>query len=129
MMLKAYMVYSLFLGPQEGAGLVFAHTVREARKIGWQIIGRDFTDQYIDFAATWLRNEPWLFDEADPDKLANGVAHAVFIPNGCNQCGRWGHSRINEFGLCGECEDAEYHASLPTMEELDREILEGAGHD
>lgn len=103
-MLNAYMIYSRAAGPEEGAALVFAHTVREARKIGYPGIGNDLTgDEYIDLAADLIRNSPYLFQEADPDKLARDVPHVIDNPRSCDRCERWGQSAIGEDCLCDIC--------------------------
>ena len=104
-MLNAYMIYSRCAGPSEGAALVFAHTVREARKIGWQTVGRDYTDEYIDFAANRIRNEEYLYLEASAILLAADKPHIIESPRSCKSCEMWGKSVIGEDGLCDECRD------------------------
>jgi hypothetical protein len=89
-MLNAYVVYSRGATAAECAGLVFAHSVQEARKIGWRSIGSDFTDDYLDFAANILRDHPWLFEEADKLKLANDIPHVIVCPKSCEHCEQWG---------------------------------------
>ena len=103
--LKPYMIYSAGAGPEEGAMLVFAHSVREARKIGWQQGGNDLTSEYIDLAANILRDCPWLYVEADQIKLLNDEPHLVWNIRFCEYCGQWGQSEIGEDGLCEECRD------------------------
>ena len=104
MTLKPYSVHSGSAGPIEGAGLVFAHSVREARKEGWRCFAWDFLTDYLDTAATLIRDQPWLMSEAIPGKLLIGEAHGVF-PKCCSDCGFWGQSQIGEDGLCEACRD------------------------
>ena len=106
-MLNAYMVYSRGAGSEEGAILVFAHSVQEARKYGWNSLGRDLTDDYLDIAATRLRHAPWLFEEADKDKLEKGIPHVIDSPRSCKRCELWGEEPISADGLCESCIDDE----------------------
>jgi len=105
-MLQAYMIYSRFLGPSEGAGLVFAHSVREARKVGWQRTSGDFTDDFLDFAAKRIRNSPWILGEANVNKLASDEPHVIDNPRSCSICEHWGHSPIGNDELCEDCRPA-----------------------
>jgi len=102
--MNIYMVYSEGAGCEEGAALVFAHTSKEARKVGWNEVGCLFTGEYIDFASTRLRNHDWLFEEANQEKLVDDIPHAIDNPKCCKGCEMWGgDSRIGEDGLCDEC--------------------------
>ncbi len=103
MTLKIYTLFSLAAGPGEGAFLAFAHSCKEARKVGWQQGGNDLTDQYIDLGANRLRDAEWLRDEANPQKLADDQAHVIWNPRSCSRCERWGQSPIGSDGLCEEC--------------------------
>lgn len=118
-MLNIYSLYSRYAGEQDGALLVFAHTVREARKVGWENGGTDLTDEYIDIAARRLRDLEYLRDEADLIKLHDDVPHLVWNIKSCKQCEMWGRGRINEDGLCQECQDENDDANpaAPTDEE------------
>jgi hypothetical protein len=105
-MLKPYMIYSRTAGPQEGAALVFAHTAREARKIGWNGIGSDLTGgEFTDLAAGLIHDGNYLFADANPDKLAKDESHVIDSPRGCDQCEMWGQSAIGEDGLCEGCRE------------------------
>lgn len=101
-MLKTYIGYSQFAGSYEGACLIFAHSAREARVVGWQEAANMFTDEYIDFVVRRIRGE-WFYKEADQDKLANDMPHVVIDVRSCNRCEQWGQSEISEDGLCEEC--------------------------
>jgi hypothetical protein len=102
-MLNTYMGYSRGAGPEEGAVLIFAHSVREARRVGWNSFGSELTDEYIDFAATRIRKSPWLNEEADGLKFANDEPHVIDNPDCCMECGQWGQSPIGLDHLCEEC--------------------------
>ena len=104
-MLNTYMAYSRGAGPEEGAFLIFAHSVQEARTVGWKSFGSDLTDEYIDFTATRIRKSPWLFDEANAIKFANDEPHVIDSPKGCLNCGFWGQSPIGVDGLCEGCRE------------------------
>jgi hypothetical protein len=106
--MNIYMGYSRSLGAHEGAALIFAHSIREARAVGWRSCGALFTDEYIDFAATRIRNKSWLFGEAIREKLEQDKAHAVDDPRCCRECELWGVSPI---GANGRCEDCEFESA------------------
>lgn len=99
--LKPYMIFSRTAGPMEGAFLAFAHTEREARKIAGQCF-LEIVDSYIDIGARLMRNKPWLFDDANAEKLANNVPHLIDNPASCHSCFMWGASEIIG-GLCADC--------------------------
>lgn len=105
--MNAYMIYSRHAGPEEGAGLVFAHSVKEAKKVGWKQIGSDFTDDYLDLAVKIIRHSSWLFFDANPKLLSSDIPHSIDNPRSCMECGQWGQSPIGEDDLCEECRDIE----------------------
>ena len=111
-MLKSYMGYSRGAGSEEGAVLIFAHSVKEARKVGWNKLGSDLTDEYIDFAARLIRKAPWLREEANAIKLANDEAHVIDNPKSCVECEKWGVYPIGEDELCEECRDDQLELEL-----------------
>jgi hypothetical protein len=104
-MLNTYMAFSRNAGPEEGAVLVFAHSVKEARKVGWNALSGDLTDEYIDFAIRRIRKSPWLFNEANDLKLANDEAHVIDNPKSCGHCGLWGIEPIGNDGFCDPCRE------------------------
>lgn len=99
-MLNIYMGFSRCAGPEEGAMLIFAHTAREARKIGYRYW---WEYEYIDFAVRRMRNCDWLYQEANILKLACDEPHAIDNPKSCSHCETWGGSPILEDGLCQNC--------------------------
>jgi hypothetical protein len=107
MMLNPYMVYSRGAGSEDCAVLVFAHSVQEARVVGWHGTGSEITDDFLDLAATRLRNVSWLYAEGNQSKHAADIAHEV-EPKSCSHCEKWGHSPIGEDGLCQECRENDH---------------------
>lgn len=103
-MLNTYMIFSRYDGQWDGASLVFAHSAKEARVVAWRS-GNLFTSEWIDLAVRRLWNKLWLYDEALPDKLANGEAHVIDAPVSCGVCEFWGHSPIGDDGLCEGCRE------------------------
>jgi hypothetical protein len=101
--MNAYMGYSRDAGPEEGACLIFAHTVQEARKTGYPIVSGWWSIEFTDMAAKRL-NAPHLFAEADQEKLAAGIPHAIECPKACNRCEHWGY-KLNNDGVCENCID------------------------
>ena len=102
--MNMYMGFSRAFTPIEGAILIFAHTAREARKVGWNGFGFELTDEYIDFSVRRIRSShKWLFLEADRFKLAAGIPHVIDNPRTCKMCEMWGHAEISEDGLCEDC--------------------------
>jgi len=103
-MLNAYMGYSRSAGAREGACLIFAHTGKEARKIGYPTIRDWFDAPWIDFAVKRL-NAPHLFFEADESKLAIEKPHVVENPNVCPVCETWGGAPLtNGRAGCDYCD-------------------------
>jgi len=104
--LKPYMAHSRIGGAGEGAVLVFAHNTREAKRVGWCSILIDLCDgEYIDMAVKLMR-EPQLYENADQDKLARGIAHVIDSPKSCMDCELWGE-HLNEAGVCESCAEGE----------------------
>ena len=104
--MKAYMVFSITGGSPEGACLVFARNLQEARKVAWKECDWEITDEWIDVGARLLK-EAFIFEEADKDNLKAGIAHCISAPASCKDCNMWGYP-INSEGYCETCaEDRE----------------------
>lgn len=102
--LKAYMGYSRSAGPEEGAILIFAHNAREAKLIGWNVLESiGICEEWIDIGINLIRNEPWLFEEANQEKLSADVSHVIDNPKICKNCEKWGESPIGPDGVCENC--------------------------
>ena len=105
-LLKAYMGFDRGNGPQEGACLVFAYDAKTARRLTWGILRWWFGDaEWIDCAVKWIKTPPdYLYiEEANREKLANGIPHAIESPECCSNCELWGGER-NDDGTCEYCE-------------------------
>lgn len=100
--MKAYMIYSRELGVCEGASLVFAHTAKEAKQEGYGNALSYFTNDYTDIAVTLIKDGEHLFEQANPEKLANDMPHVIFAPTSCKACNLWGY-KLNEQGYCEDC--------------------------
>uniref|UniRef100_A0A6M3KWT9 Uncharacterized protein n=2 Tax=viral metagenome TaxID=1070528 RepID=A0A6M3KWT9_9ZZZZ len=107
--MKPYMGYSREGGSIEGAVLIFAHNIKEAKRIGFNVLSSWITDEYTDMAVRLIKNGDFLFEQVSDwskDKLAKGIPHVVDNPPSCKECGLWG-SELNENGLCEDCQDYE----------------------
>lgn len=107
--LKTYMGYDETAGSAEGAVLIFAHSTREARKIGFPHIRSWFDTEWIDMRARRLTDHvDHLIGEADTDKFAAGIPHVVDDPKVCPTCQLWGGGSIDENGRCDLCYGGDY---------------------
>ena len=66
--------------------MIFAHSVKEAKTIGWPVMKYFSTDEYTDMAIKLLRNRDFLVQDADQQKLAGDIAHVVEDPTCCKSC-------------------------------------------
>jgi hypothetical protein len=106
--LKAYMAGSRNLGFSDGAILVFAYSVKEAKKLAWKpendarmICDDDYTDLQVK-----LQKEAFIREQVPEWSLENqkqGISHVVNHPNSCVKCGIWG-IRLDFTGYCEDCE-------------------------
>lgn len=113
--LKPYMGYSNMAGSAEGAILIFAHDIKEAKAIGWRGMPGDICDVFTDMRIEWLGKDCEYLSNQVPqwskDKLAKGEAHVLDDPPTCKKCNLWGYE-LNENGLCEQCEEDENGHSL-----------------
>ena|SRR5690349_18464993 len=100
--MRPYMVHGG--DSRDGACLVFAHTVREARRVGFPILDNWECADWIDCRAELLRDKQHLFAEADQEKLAAGIAHAIESPKTCPNCELWGGELNENENGCEFCE-------------------------
>lgn len=95
--MKAYMAYSRTAGQSEAAVLIFANSVKEAKRIGWSSVLYEICDnEYIDIGINQMKDSPWVFAEMKSDK-----PHVVEDPECCSQCESWGSELID--GICQSC--------------------------
>jgi hypothetical protein len=101
-MLKTYMVFSNSMGSADGAGLVFAHSHKEARIVGWRYFRMIFLYEYIDTAANLIKKAPWLYESGSKELLEKDIPHGVWDIPVCKQCELWG-DEIGPDELCSDC--------------------------
>jgi len=105
--MNMYMGYSRTVGPEEGAVLIFAHTAREAKKVGWYAVCLFFTMEFTDMAVRRITDSHgWLWSEANKEKLSKDIPHVNDNPHTCKRCEMWGHAEILDSGLCEDCQVA-----------------------
>ncbi len=99
--LKPYSAYSRCAGPCEGAVLVFAHTVQEARIIAWNTswLSDMCDDEWIDLAASKLESNLWIMKQATSEE-----PHVIESPVTCEGCLMWGYD-LDENGICESCRE------------------------
>jgi len=100
--------------PREGAALIFACSVREAKLLAWSILRSWFQVDYIDISVRLVKDSEYLYAEADQEKLALDMPHVVESPRTCKDCELWGVSELNEEGYCNDCQD-EREADSPAL--------------
>ena len=98
--MRAYIVYSAGLGPEEGALLCFANTAKEAKKLSWSY-HCCWCDGWLDHTVRWLRDEH-VFSLGNQELIAAGTPHVIDNPIGCESCGLWGYE-VHEGGICSYC--------------------------
>ena len=102
--MKIYMGYSRYCGSHEGAVLIFANSAKEAKRVSFSDLSAlGIAEDYIDVAVRWIRTSPWLFDQANKDKLKTGIAHVIDNPETCKGCDMWG-GEFNDNGTCSNCD-------------------------
>ena len=107
--MKPYMGYSREGGSREGAVLIFAHNVKEAKRIGFGVLSPWITDEYTDMAVTLIKDGAFWFEQVpqwSKDKIVKDEPHVLDSPPSCKVCELWG-SELNESGLCEDCQDYE----------------------
>lgn len=99
--MRAYMGY--YNGESGlGACLIFAHSVKEAKELAWPVIKSWFSCDYIDMCVSWLKNQDYLFKQADPVRMAADEAHVIESPKLCKFCELW-TNEIGSDGICTDC--------------------------
>ena len=107
--LKPYMGYSREFGSCEGAILIFAHDLKEAKRLAYPpLTCMGIVEEYIDMAVDWLKDHSFLFNDVpqwSKDNLSKDIPHVVESPPSCKSCLLWGYELEN--GLCESCRDEE----------------------
>lgn len=86
-----------------GAVLIFANTLREAKRMFTREWHGSMFDEYTEARVSWLRGKDWLFKEANKSKLSCNIPHIVDSPKVCKACECWGKSELDAEGYCTEC--------------------------
>ena len=95
--LNPYMVYDRSLGPAEGAVLVFAHTGKEARRLGYYAIIGLWEVGWINCASCRLDHDPHIMEQAISDE----EPHVIDSPHTCPRCEKWGNKPLGPDGCDG----------------------------
>lgn len=94
--------------PEEGACLVFASSVKEAKKLAYPVVsGWGMIDQYIDLRVTLLKHHDYLLEQANKELLSKNVAHVIESPTTCHRCELWGTGQLDGRGICPDCVELE----------------------
>ena len=104
--LKAYMAYDRIAGSEGGAILVFAHNSKEAKRVSYPTVNSCFDSAWTDAAVRLIRNEQ-IYDQANTDKMNDGIPHVIEDPIACIDCHQWGHPMM-ESGRCEGCEEVHF---------------------
>jgi hypothetical protein len=98
--MKKYMAYNNEAGSCEGAILVFANSVQEAKKLAYEYnngIYYPYCDSFIELAVRLIKGHDYLY------KLSkNNFPHVILEIPICNHCGFWGTGELIK-GLCPNC--------------------------
>ena len=99
--LRGYIVSGRHSGYGDPAVLVFHHSAREAKKMGWRTIVDEYMCEhfYIDVRVRWIR-------ESEPERWAV-TEPCLLEPPGCNRCELWfANAPLDTTtGLCNTCLD------------------------
>lgn len=94
--LKMYMVW-FGPDPEEGAGLVFAYSNQEARKIAFHELKEWGCENRSEVHARAIKKCGWLREEMETE------APHYITPRTCSKCGLWGNVGRIIGGLCAKC--------------------------
>jgi hypothetical protein len=106
--MKAYMAHSHVAQPCEGAILIFANSLKEAKKLAWgshTFLNEICDEDYTDMRVKWLKGKDYIFEQIpdwSKELLKENKSHIVESPNSCETCHHWG-LKLNKSGLCEEC--------------------------
>lgn len=100
--MKIYMGFSSGVGSGEGAVLIFANSVKEAKKLAFNTYLNDYSDNdWTDLRVRLIKGCDWLWKEKQKD-----TPHAIESPKSCESCITWGgSSEIGEDGFCDDCRE------------------------
>ena len=102
--LKIYSGYSILMGFEEGACLIFAPNRREAKKLAFKQLKGWYDDmEWTDVGVARLQRKDFLYVQADQEKLKLGVSHVISSPITCLDCNDW-NTELNTERYCEGCE-------------------------
>jgi hypothetical protein len=111
------MVYDSMAGPECGAGLVFAHSVKEARHVGWKTLSDWHDSAWINIRARRLKETGTLLSQADGSLYNAGTPHIIESPIACKGCESW-FDDYDSNGYCEACHESnEFTQSLTRNKE------------
>ncbi len=101
--LKLYMAFDGACGPAEGAVLVVAHHIREAKKMVYPELLL-WGAEYADIRVRLLRDSQHMMALADQKKLDASEPHVIDSPTVCDYCEYWGYGLEADGRTCPHCE-------------------------
>lgn len=112
--MRAYVVHNGDV--TQSAVLVFHHTARKARYLGWTVLDSwGVCDDYIEARTIWIKDDAYL-----QTLKVSDLPHYIESPPSCDCCEKWPfHAPLDEEGMCETCRDeAEAdrlleHADIP----------------
>lgn len=114
-MYRAYMAYSGYLTPADGAGLIFAHSIKEAKKLACRKLRGMVFEDWVELRVKWLKGYDHVFALGDKDKISTEESHVIDSPLTCQACELWGWG-IDQEGNCDGCgERAGYSLEVASL--------------
>lgn len=104
--LKPYMGFDRNYGSENGACLIFAHSIKEAKPLAFGIVSMWCGIDYIDTGCNLIKGVA-VFQYADQEKLKNNIPHVIESPPVCKFCNLWSGDGLNENELCPDCAASE----------------------
>ena len=95
--MKMFMGYDKNIGSSEGACLIFANSIREAKRLAFPVIQFWFDSEWIDIRVRTLADHEYLRSEQKSE-----FPHVVESPISCSECGLWITGEIKN-GVCPDC--------------------------
>ena len=102
--MKAYMAFDADAGSGEGAYLVIAGNIKQAKPMAWPILNSWVTESYTRVKVKVMRGAEWRLYPKDLEALKSGKAQVIESPETCPGCDTWGND-ILENGYCENCEE------------------------
>lgn len=110
------MAYDADAGSSEGACLVIASNLKQAKPMAWPILSSWGTESYTRVVVRLMRDAESRLFPRDLAALQAGQAKAIETPETCPGCEMWGNT-IMENGYCENCADDFPAAPTQSKEE------------